>query len=409
MSSDLNGKRNSPLLIPLLGFILILVGIELDIFLPTLSLMKNDLNASDAEVSWLVTANLLGVAFSCFFYGSAADSIGRRPTILFGLLLFFIGSLGCYFAENFWPFVCARFIQGVGCGAPITLSFTIVLDRYEEKASTSLISFLNSLITGATTLAPILGAYLGEFISWRANFALLTFGALSALLISWIFLQETLSLQQKSPWLFKKAFHRYLRLFSSKQIWHIGMIPILMYTALLVYLVNFPLIVSSQLSDIRQIGYLQACVMLSFVLGSLSASYLVLKWEERSILSMAYGLACGGGILLTLASYWLPHLWNILTFFISMISIGIALVIGLYMGKSLNIFPEYRGSSTAFQGALRLITSSLILTISGMAFHHNFTYIAGIMCACIFSSFYLYLKDRLRLTSPMLNHHENNS
>lgn len=379
----------------LLAFILVFVGIELDIFLPTLSMIQRDLAITEVEITWAVTVNLIGLAFSTFFYGSAADSMGRQSPLLFGLFLFFIGSVGCYFASTFPSFLLFRFIQGVGCGAPITICFTIVLDTFDEKEAASTIGLLNGFVTGAMTLAPIIGIYVGQWISWRANFAILSFGALIAFLVALIFLKESLPYQQRKSWGFKTALQDYLSILYSKETWHIGMIPILMYSTLLVYLVNFPLVAASSISDISLLGYLQSIVMMSFVIGSVMASYLIPRVNACVLSWFAYALACCGAILLLFGSYLIPHLWNILTIFMSMIAAATALIISLYMGKSLDIFPEVRGISTAVQGTLRLATSSFIVTISSFVFTESFSYVVMLMCGCISLSFLLCLRKFL--------------
>lgn len=377
-------------ILALFGFVLILVGIELDIFLPTLSIMQQDLQATDGEINWGVTVNLLGFAGSTLFYGSLSDSFGRRPIILFGLLLFFLGSLGCYLSSNLSEFLWSRFIQGIGCGAPLTTCYTSVLDIFENKNdSDSAITLLNSLITGATTVAPILGAYIGSLFSWRANFALLTLGSLLAFLMVWLFLPEPLPDDKKNKWQFKKAINQYGILLLSKKSWYLGLIPILMYCALLIYLVNFPL--AASVLKIQSIGYMQSFVMLSFVLGSAVGVFLIPRLKTNIISGIAYTLSCGGVFLLLIGSYIFPHHWYIITFLMGVVSSGIALVIGLHMGKSLDAFPEFRGISTAFQGALRLVISSILLMVTGLFIHDNFFYICLIMGFCIFGSFFLYL------------------
>ncbi len=379
--------------IVLLGFILILAGIELDIFLPTLPIMQRELKATDAEMTWIVSINLLGFSLSTFFYGFFSDSIGRRPILLLGLFLFFCGSLGCGLASTLASLLWARFIQGIGCGAPLTVCFTMILDMTENRnRAAAYISLFNSLLTGATTLAPIVGAYVGERHSWQANFLLLTIGSLLALLLAWFFLKE--SLPSPTRWLWKEVWNDYLFVLRSKKVWHLGMIPILMYSALLIYLVNFPLAVSSSLMDIRAIGYLQACIMLSFVLGSIIASYLIPRLNFYIISKIAYLLACGGGLLLLLGSYMVPQSWNILTLFMGLVAAGSAFIIGLYMGESLNVFPKMRGISTAVQGALRLSFSSVMIFLSGFLINHHFSYVILLIYLCIFGSLCLSLINK---------------
>lgn len=276
----------------------------------------------------------------------------------------------------------------------MAICFTVVLDKFHDKTkAASLISLLNSFITGATTIAPVLGAYIGEFISWRANFALLAAGGFLAFILTWLFLSETLAPHQKSKWIFKKAFREYLSVLKSSRVWHLGLIPILIYSTLIVYMVNFPLMASPFFKDIRWIGYLQGSIMLCFVLGSVIASYILQKQNVQTIMKFAYSLTLLGGLLLVIGSYVNPNLWILFTVFVCMISAGSAFIIGLYMGKSLDVFPEKRGVSTAVQGFLRLTTSSIIVMISGYVLDESVSYITLLMFICILISFCLYRRD----------------
>jgi DHA1 family bicyclomycin/chloramphenicol resistance-like MFS transporter len=213
-----------------------------------------------------------------------------------------------------------------------------------------------------------------------------------ALFLAWLFLKE--SLPSPKRWLWQEVWNDYLFVFRSRKAWHLGMIPILMYSALLVYLVNFPLAISLSLMDIRAIGYLQAYIMLNFVLGSIIASYLIPRLNFRVIAKIAYLLACGGSLLLLLGSYMVPQSWNILTLFMGLVAAGSAFIIGVYMGESLNVFPEMRGISTAFQGALRLSFSSLMIFLSGFLINHHFSYVILLICLCIFGSLCLSLINK---------------
>lgn len=394
VSKELHSKKSTYMTIALIGFMLALTGIELDIFLPTLSMMQVDLGTSESEITWVVTINLIGFALSSLFYGSLSDSIGRRPTILIGFSLFTLGSLGCYLSPDFYSFLFARFLQGVGCGAPMTVCFAIVLDLYEKKESaSSTISLLNSIITSATMLAPIVGAFIGEYISWRANFALMAIGVTAALGFSWFFLEETLPASQKRQWNFQKTLESYLLVMSKKQAWRLGLIPILMYSALLVYLVNFPLVAYLTIKSITLIGYLQSCIMGSFVVGSLATSYLIPRLKHSFFVSIAYLFACVGGVLLLIGSFYIPQSWDILTVFSGMIAAGTAFVLGMYVGKSLDVCPEIRGVTTAFQGFLRLSISSLVVMISSLIVGDQFIHISFLICLCIFGSLFLCIRD----------------
>src|SRR3954469_9340778 len=89
-----------------------------------------------AEFPWLFSVYLLAQAVSVPVYGKLSDLFGRKPVVLWGIALFLAGSVMCGAAWSMWVLVAFRVLQGLGAGAIMPTTITIVGDLYsvQERA-----------------------------------------------------------------------------------------------------------------------------------------------------------------------------------------------------------------------------------------------------------------------------------
>ncbi|HLS48904.1 MAG TPA: MFS transporter, partial [Actinomycetaceae bacterium] len=78
--------------------------------------------------SWLATAAMLLSAVVVPVVGKLSDLYGRRVFYIAGLVIFMLGAVLAGMAMSFWWLVGARALQGLGMGALMTLSQTIIGD-----------------------------------------------------------------------------------------------------------------------------------------------------------------------------------------------------------------------------------------------------------------------------------------
>ena len=81
-----------------------------------------------AHYSWLATSAMLVAAVVVPIVGKLSDMYGRRGFYIAGLIIFMSGSVLAGLAQDFWWLVGARGVQGLGMGALMTLSQTIIGD-----------------------------------------------------------------------------------------------------------------------------------------------------------------------------------------------------------------------------------------------------------------------------------------
>ena len=119
------------------------------------------------EFPWLFSVYLLAQAVSVPVYGKLNDLFGRKPVILTGIGLFLLGSLLCGLAWSIYPLIAFRLIQGLGAGAIMPTTMTIVGDLYSVRERAKVQGYVASVWGIASVVGPALGGVFSEYVSWR--------------------------------------------------------------------------------------------------------------------------------------------------------------------------------------------------------------------------------------------------
>src|SRR6266487_7164568 len=98
-------------------------GSALNVALPSL---QADLQASGAQLLWIVNAYLLMLAALILVGGSLGDKLGRKKIFMIGIGLFLLASLACGLAPTIEIMIGARVVQGVGGALMIPGSLAII-------------------------------------------------------------------------------------------------------------------------------------------------------------------------------------------------------------------------------------------------------------------------------------------
>ncbi len=123
-----------------------------------------------AEFPWLFSVYMLASAVTVPLYAKLADTIGRKPIMLFGIGAFLLGSVLAAAAWNMPSLIAFRAIQGLGAGAVLPMAITMVGDMYTLEERARVQGYMASVWAIAAVVGPTLGGVFAQLDLWRGIF-----------------------------------------------------------------------------------------------------------------------------------------------------------------------------------------------------------------------------------------------
>ena len=153
-----------------LGLLSVIGPFAIDMYLPALPTIAADLHVSNAATQMTLMSFFVTFGLSQIFYGPAADMLGRKPPLYFGLVVFIIGSIGCQLSTGINGLIAFRALQGLGGAAVMVIPRAIIRDLHTGIEATRLMSLIMLVISVSPCLAPLTGSAIIAAFSWRAIF-----------------------------------------------------------------------------------------------------------------------------------------------------------------------------------------------------------------------------------------------
>lgn len=181
-----------PEFLALIGVMMAVGALTLDMMLPALGVMGDELGLTDPNRRQeVITAFLIGIGVGQLFYGPLSDLYGRKRMLLIGLAIFIVASLWATVAHSFEAMLAARVLQGFGAAAPRVISAAIVRDCFVGDRMARVMSFAMLVFIVVPIFAPALGMAVLLVGDWPAIFLFTAAFALVLALWSGFRLPET--------------------------------------------------------------------------------------------------------------------------------------------------------------------------------------------------------------------------
>ncbi len=148
-----------------------LVALSIDAVLPALEQIGISIGIKHSnDTQLLITMIFLGLGFGQLIFGPISDSLGRKPVVYFGFILFVIASFICVAATSIEMMVFGRILQGIGLSAPRTVSIAMVRDTFSGDYMAKVMSFIVVIFILVPVVAPAIGKVMLDLFGWRFIF-----------------------------------------------------------------------------------------------------------------------------------------------------------------------------------------------------------------------------------------------
>lgn len=157
----------------------------------SINTMSGNLGVSLEDTAWVITsyaiANVIVIPMTSFL----AEKIGRKQYYIGSIILFTVASACCGLSHNLWELVAFRFLQGLGGGALLSTSQSILFETFSanERGTASGIFSLGIII--GPSIGPVLGGYIVDNLSWQWIFYVNIPIGILAMLLCMIYLHPT--------------------------------------------------------------------------------------------------------------------------------------------------------------------------------------------------------------------------
>ncbi|WP_339720916.1 multidrug effflux MFS transporter [Marinomonas primoryensis] len=183
-----NTQPLSKWMIPLLGYLVSFGPLSIDMYLPSLPTIANDLGSSQVTIQYTITTFLFGMAIGMLLFGPMSDLMGRKKLLLIGTASYAISSIGCALVNDGDTLILLRFLQALGAAG--VLGRALVRDLFPLDKAAGILSNMHIISMGVMLMSPILGAYIVTWLDWRWIFYFLSALSFLALIGIFFIIQE---------------------------------------------------------------------------------------------------------------------------------------------------------------------------------------------------------------------------
>ncbi len=376
MTNQSFGQRvlSRPEFIALIAALMALNALAIDVMLPALPYMGEDLGVSNEnERQLVVSAYMLGFGLAQLAFGPLTDRFGRRAPLFFGIGLYVICAFAATFAPTFAILLALRFTQGLGAASTRVIATSIVRDRFSGREMAEVMSLTFMVFMAIPIIAPGIGQIILLTGPWHYIFLFMAGLSAAIWIWAWFRLPETLHPEYRRELKLSVIVEGFRLVFTNRVAFFYGLAGMFLFGAM------FGFIISTQQIFVGIYGLgpwfpLAFATMAGFMaVSSFLNSRIVKRFGMRRLshTSMLIYVACAS-ILLILSVMGPVPFW---LFFGLLMIIQVAFGNAASNMNSLSMEPlgAVAGTAASVFGFSQTVGGALLGTLTGQQFNGTLT------------------------------------
>lgn len=339
-----------------------------DGLLPALPALAAEFGASADRVQLTITAATFGVAIGQLLLGTLSDARGRRGLLLVGGAGMVLASVLGAVSTSLWMLILACGLLGLTSAAGLALGRAVLADRLSGGILTRAYSLWGAVIGVAPMLAAVGGAQILTFSGWRAIFWAFAALALATLLLTVLWLPETLPPERRVRTSWRTFGQSLAEVFRSRVFVASSFVAWLGFAAVFAYTSASPFILQTMLGfSPTGFSLVLAADGAGLMIASAIAAKLAIRFTPVRLMAIGLSIASLGALAAVYAIAF--DAVNAVTMVTSMVLVGgsMGFVFGAATSLALLDLGRIAGTALAVMGALQFVFAGIAAPLVGVA------------------------------------------
>lgn len=382
----------------LLGGLAMFGPFAIDTIFPAFRVIERDFSVSPVAMQQSISVYLIAYALMSVFHGPISDATGRKPVILWGVVVFIAASIGCALAPSLPVLLGFRALQGMSAGAGLIVGRAIIRDCLDGDDAQRLMSHITMIFGIAPAVAPVVGGWILQWGEWRTIFWFLALFSLALLAMTALWLPETHAKANRTALKLRTLWHGNKAIVSNRQFLLLALAGSFNFGALFLYIASAPNFVMEllHLSE-QQFGWFFIPMISGMMFGAFLSGRLAGRLTGAQSANLGFAL-CALAMLVNLVYNLVVREPSapLAVLPMSLNAIGIALVFPILTLAILDLYPRQRGAASSMQAFVGLTFNAVLAgVVSPWASHDalRLAVVAAVFCALAWLLWRVYRRE----------------
>jgi MFS transporter, DHA1 family, multidrug resistance protein len=359
-------------LVAMLAALAMIGPFSIDTYMPSFRAIGASLYATPLEVQQTLSAYLLAFAFMLLFHGALSDAFGRRMVILWSLMAFFIGSIGCALSFDIKTLWLFRAVQGAAAGAGMVVGRAMVRDLFHGSEAQRVMSYITLVFGLAPALAPIIGGWLQVGFGWHSIFVFLALITVALLGFAYAKLPESLPTNQRTQFHPIVLLRGYRSVFSNRYFLLLGCAVGLNFAAFFLYIAAAPVFIMDLLGlSENQFAWLFVPGIIGIMSGAYISGRVAGRLTPEQSVRLGYMILGSAAALNLLYNLLFPLRLPWAVLFIGLYTVGMSIAMPSISLLVIDLFPRTRGMAASLQAFLSSLINAVVSGVLAPVLAHS--------------------------------------